>query len=64
MRSKVDFKKVDGDDSFNQPLKDKYTVTGFPRLVFTDNTGKALLNHKGAPDSPQEFMQLIARFVK
>jgi thioredoxin-related protein len=64
MRSKVDFQKLDGDDDSNDKLKAKYTVTGYPRLVFTDNTGVALLNHRGAPGSAEEFKEIIGRFTR
>lgn len=64
MRGKVDFSKLDGDDESNKSLKEKYSVTGYPRLIFTVNTQKALLNHSGAPDTPQEFIALINQFVK
>jgi thioredoxin-related protein len=64
MRSKVDFKKLDGDDSSNDSLKAKYNVTGYPRLVFTDNSQAALLNHRGGFASAQDFINQISNFVR
>jgi thioredoxin-related protein len=64
MRSKVDFKKLDGDDSSNDSLKAKYSVTGYPRLVFTDNSQAALLNHRGGFNNAQEFISEISKFVR
>ncbi len=63
MRSKVDFQKLDGDDGSNDAIRAKYNVTGYPRLIFTDKTGQALLNHRGAPDTAQEFKDLIQSFL-
>jgi len=62
MRGEVDFTKLDGDDPGNSAIKAKYNVTGYPRLVFTDKTGTALLNHRGAPSTAEDFKALINKY--
>ncbi len=62
MRGQVDFVKLDGDDEANNALKAKYNVTGYPRLIFTDKTGNALLNHRGAPKTAEDFKALINQY--
>lgn len=62
MRGQVEFKKVDGDDPSNTSLKQKYSISGYPHLVFTDNTGRNLYDQGGAPHSAEEFKALIMKY--
>lgn len=64
MRGKVEFKKLDGDDASSASLKEKYQIHAYPTLVFTDNTGKALVNQAGAPRSAEDFKEMIQPFVR
>jgi thioredoxin-related protein len=63
MRGKIDFKRYDGDDGGSASLKEKYGVKGYPTLVFTDNSGKALLKQGGAPGSAADFKDMINGFM-
>jgi thioredoxin-related protein len=63
MSSKANFKRVNAEDDSNASLVEKYQVKSFPRLVFTDNTGKAYINQGGAPASAQGFTDMITRFL-
>lgn len=62
MKGQVDFSQLDGDDPANSAIKEKYNVTGYPRLIFTDRTGNALLNHRGAPATAEAFKELINKY--
>jgi thioredoxin-related protein len=57
----VDFQRLNTDDSGNGELAQKYHASSIPRLVFLDNSGTVLYNG-GAPQNPEDFEQLIARF--
>lgn len=43
-RGKINFKRYDGDDPSNAGLKEKYAISGYPHLVYTDRNGKVLYN--------------------
>jgi hypothetical protein len=63
MRGKVDFKRYDGDDPGSASMKEKYHIRGYPHMIFTDNSGKALMDRGGAPGSAAEFKDLITNFL-
>lgn len=61
-RQKADFQTLDGDDAANEVLKTKYGITGYPTIIFTDNTGKMLDQMSGAP-TRDDFENKIKSFL-
>jgi thioredoxin-related protein len=53
---------LDGDDPKNEALKEKYGVTGYPRLVFTDSSGAKLDEIAGAPGR-DDFEDRVKRLL-
>ena len=49
-RGRVDFQKLDAEDSANANLVQQYGVRAFPTIIFTDNSGRMLNKEEGAPD--------------
>lgn len=59
--SKVEFKRIDGEDPYNDRLKKKFAINGYPIIIFTDNSGQMLDRLAGAPKTAESFKSVIQR---
>jgi hypothetical protein len=54
---------MDGLDESNAALKEKWKIGGYPTLIYTDSTGKAL-GHSGATDNSDDLKRMILDFLQ
>jgi thiol-disulfide isomerase/thioredoxin len=55
----VRFQRYNAEDPANEALVKKYTVKGYPTLVYLDKSGNVLTNMSGCPRTTEDFFESI-----